>query len=79
MKKTLAIAALSVIVSAGAQSCEADPTYDYAEPVGDGEQCFSIERETPEEEELGIYCLPGVDPSDVRHGGGTGVSKELDD
>ena len=46
------------------------PEYEPAEPVGTGEQCFSIERATPTEEELGIYCLPGVDPADVRTGAG---------
>ena len=54
------------------------PEYEPAEPVGAGEQCFSIERSYPTEAELGIYCLPGVDPADVQRGGTDLYSADLD-
>lgn len=72
--KIAAALTLGVALSTGAQSCE-PPVYE-AEPIGQGEQCFDIERESPNEEELGPYCIPGVDPSDVRRAGGTDVSDD---
>ena len=80
MKKTLILAAVSTTVLLTAGACQpGPPTYEPAEPVGQGEQCFSIERSYPVEEELGVYCLPGVEVRDVQRGGGTALYGPEDD
>ncbi len=68
-KRVVIGAAILASLATSAGSCAPmPPEYEPAEPVGQGEQCFSIERSYPVEEELGIYCLPGVDPQDVPRG-----------
>lgn len=60
IRRTYSAAATLAAAGLTMTACAVLPTYE-ADPIGTDEQCFSIERETPDEAALGVYCAkPGA-------------------